>query len=129
MQRLRDLMRPAPWTGWALAAQAAAILGLGVALLGSGRMQTAPEAATYRALSRPAAAEAVRIVVAFAPQTPLGDMRRVLLANGARIVDGPTAADAYILSVAPDRADAAVQQLRTEPSVLLVQSLDARAAH
>ena len=55
-------------------------------------------------------------------------MRRVLLASGARIVDGPTAADAYILAVAPDHAEQAVQTLRSEHSVLLIQSLDAKDA-
>jgi len=38
---------------------------------------------------------------------PVAEMRRVLLASGTRIVDGPTAADAYISSVAPERAEQA----------------------
>ena len=53
----------------------------------------------------------------------------MLLASGARIVDGPTAADAYILAVAPEKLEAAMQQLRAEKSVLLVQSLEAKAVH
>jgi predicted anti-sigma-YlaC factor YlaD len=126
--KLREQLLPRPWTGWALTAQAVVIVGLAVALW-SGRAQPIADAHTYRALSRSAAAQPVRLVVAFAPQTPLAEIRRMLLANGARIVDGPTAADAYILTVAPERADTALQQLRAEPSVLLVQSLDAKAAH
>lgn len=125
LRALRDRLLPRPWVGWALAVQTAAIFGLGIALV-SVRMQPgAGEAPEYRALSRPAAAEPARLVVAFAPQTQVAELRRVLLAHGARIVDGPTAADAYIVAVARDRADAAVQQLRAERSVLLVQSLDA----
>lgn len=128
LQRLRERLQPRPWGGWLLAAQAVAILGLAVALW-SGRMQPLSETHTYRALSRPVAAEPARLVVAFAPQTPLADMRRMLLASGARIIDGPTAADAYILAVTPERAEAAAQLLRAEPSVLLVQPLDAGAGH
>lgn len=129
LQARFDRLLPRPWLGWAVAVQAVAIVGLAVALI-AGRVQ--PDGASapiYRALARPAAAEPARLVVAFAPQTQVGELRRVLLASGARIVDGPTAADAYILAVAPERAEATLQQLRAEPSVLLVQSLDAKAAH
>jgi hypothetical protein len=124
----REALLPRPWLGWALAAQTAIAVVLAVALV-SARVQIADATHTYRALSRPATAEPARLVVAFAPQTEVAELRRVLLANGARIVDGPTAADAYILAVPPERLDAAVQQLRAEKSVLLVQSLEAKAAH
>jgi len=129
-ERLRDLgerlLSPA-WMRPMLALQAVAIVGLAVALW-AGRMPAAAQEHTYRALSRPAAAEPARVVVAFTPQTSLGEMRRILLASDARIVDGPTAADAYILAIAPERLDAAVQRLRGESSVLLVQPLEAKAA-
>lgn len=125
LRRWFERKRPRPWLGWALAAQAAAIIGLGTALVAGRAPSDAPH--LYRALSRPVGAEPARLVVAFAPQTQIGDVRRVLLASGARIVDGPTAADAYILAVAPERLEAAVQQLRAENSVLLVASLDAGA--
>ncbi|MBS0515952.1 MAG: zf-HC2 domain-containing protein [Proteobacteria bacterium] len=124
----REQMLPRPWLGWALAAQTLAIAGLAVVLV-STRLPSADAVHTYRALARPVAAEPARLVVAFAPHTEVGELRRVLLASGARIVDGPTAADAYILAVAPERLDAAVQQLRAEKSVLLVQSLEAKAGH
>lgn len=127
LQVWRENVLPRPWLGWALAAQMAAICILVVALA-STRVQTTDEAHTYRALSRPAA-EPARLVVAFAPHTEVAELRRVLLGSGARIVDGPTAADAYILAVAPEKLDAAVQQLRAEKSVLLVQSLEAKAVH
>lgn len=128
LQAWRENVLPRPWLGWALAAQTAMIAGL-VVVLASTRVQMADETHTYRALSRPAAAEPARLVVAFAPHTEVAELRRVLLASGARIVDGPTAADAYILAVAAEKLDAAVQQLRAEKSVLLVQPLEAKAAH
>ena len=128
LQAWRENVLPRPWLGWALAAQTAAISIL-VVVLASTRVQTADEAHTYRALSRPAAEEPARLVVAFAPHTEVAELRRVLLASGARIVDGPTAADAYILAVAPEKLEASMQQLRAEKSVLLVQSLEAKAVH
>jgi len=128
LQAWRESVLPRPWLGWALVAQTAAISVL-LVVLASTRAQTADESHTYRALSRPVSTEPARLVVAFAPHTEVAELRRVLLASGARIVDGPTAADAYILAVAPEKLDAAVQQLRAEKSVLLVQSLEAKAAH
>lgn len=129
LRAVRERVLPRPWLGWALAAQSLAIVGLCVALVSGRVFPGAQEAHSYRALSRPASAEPARVVVAFAPQTRIDEMRRVLLESGARIVDGPTGADAFILAVAPERLDAAVQQLRAEKSVLLVQSLEAKAPH
>ena len=129
LRAVRERVLPRPWLGWVLAAQSLAIIGLCVALVSGGMLFGTGEAHTYRALSRPVSGEPARVVVAFAPQTRIEEMRRVLLESGARIVDGPTAADAFILAVAPERLDAAVQQLRAEKSVLLVQSLEARAPH
>jgi len=118
-----------PWVGWALAAQAAIIVVLVSALaLGFGRSAT-EDSRLFHTLGRSTAALATaKLVVVFAPQATEADMRRVLLASGARIVDGPTAADAYILTVAAEHAEQAVQTLRAEHSVLLIQSLDAKDA-
>ena len=45
------------------------------------------------------------IVVVFDPATPEADLRRILREAGARIVDGPTQANAYVLDVpAPQRS-------------------------
>lgn len=113
---------------WALALQPLLIVALAVALV-AGRgapARTSPQ--IYHALARPAAETSGRLVVVFAPQATQAEMRRMLLASGTRIVDGPTAADAYILAVAPERAAQAAQQLRAESSVLLIQSLDAEGA-
>ncbi|MEP6938629.1 MAG: zf-HC2 domain-containing protein [Rudaea sp.] len=116
------------WLRWTLALQPLAIAALaGALLMVSTRAMHVPEGA-FHALARSADASA-RLVVVFSPQATQAEMRRVLLASGARIVDGPTAADAYVLAVAPDRAEQAERQLRTEHSVLLIQSLEAERAH
>ncbi|HEY8010646.1 MAG TPA: zf-HC2 domain-containing protein [Rudaea sp.] len=119
-----------PFVGWALALQSVVIVGLASVLaFGYGKAGT-DESRLFHALGRPAATVApARLVVVFAPQATQADMRRVLLASETRIVDGPTAADAYILAVAPAQAEHAVQMLRAEQSVLLIQSLDAKDAH
>jgi len=118
----------AAWLRWSFALQPVAIAALAVALFfGVGRPAGMPQG-TFHALSR-AADTPARLVVVFSPQATQSEMRRVLLANGARIVDGPTAADAYVLAVAPERAENALRQLRTETSVLLIQSLEAEKGH
>jgi hypothetical protein len=111
---------------WALALQPLMIVGLAVALVvGRGAPATESAPQIYHALARPAADSNGRLVIVFAPQATQAEMRRVLLASGTRVVDGPTAADAYILAVAPEHAAQALQQLRAEPSVLMIQSLEA----
>jgi hypothetical protein len=61
----------------------------------------------------------------FDPATPEAELRRVLHEAQARVVDGPTRANAYILGVAPERRAQAVEMLRAEPAVTLVEELDA----
>ncbi|MGH8124201.1 MAG: zf-HC2 domain-containing protein [Rudaea sp.] len=119
-----------PFIGWALALQSVVIVGLASVLaFGYGKIGT-DQSRLFHTLGRPAPTVApARLVVVFAPQATQTEMRRVLLASETRIVDGPTAADAYILAVAPARAQHALQMLRAEPSVLLIQSLDAKDAH
>jgi len=43
---------------------------------------------------------------------------------GARVADGPTQTNAYVLKVAAQQQVAAVQALRAEPAVVLVEQLD-----
>ena len=118
----------APWLRWSFALQPVAIAGLAIALVfGMGRSAEVAQG-TFHALSR-AGDTPARLVVVFSPEATQSEMRRVLLASGTRIIDGPTAADAYVLAVAPDRAENAVRQLRTEKSVLLIQSLEAEKGH
>jgi hypothetical protein len=110
-----------PWMKWALAAQFVLIIGLGITLALS-----RSEPTTYHALGQPGGAQAgARLVVVFAPQASEEEMRRILQQSGTRIVDGPTATDAYILAVAPENAEHALQALRAERSVHLVQALGA----
>jgi hypothetical protein len=64
-----------------------------------------------------------RLVVVFDPATPEADVRRILRAVGARIVDGPTAANGYVLEAAGAQQANALSVLRSERAVVLAQPL------
>lgn len=107
------------WLGWVIAAQAVLVLALGVALF---RISRPPPAPAYHTLSA-APAPSERLVVRFAPTLTEAPLRQLLLANDARIVDGPTEAGGWVLSVPAARAPAVRAALRAAPGVTLVESL------
>lgn len=103
------------WTRWTLAAQAVVI-----ALL---LMRPNAGPAWYRALGTPANA-AGNVVVMFKPDTTEQELRRILQESGARLVDGPTATDAYVLRVPGAQQRQAIAMLRSKPAVILAEPLD-----
>lgn len=105
----------ASWLRWAVAAQFAVITGLAVLLA-----RPAADHGNYHVLG--AAAAGGNLVVVFKPETAERELRRILQANGAHVVDGPTVTDAYLLSV-PDPQQARAR-LRGEAAVALVETLD-----
>lgn len=109
----------AHWMGWAVAAQALAILMLGLAVW----RQSAEPAAPYRTLGRTPASSDGRLVVMFDAGLTEARLRALVTGAGARIVDGPNATGAYVLAVPADRLTAALATLRAAPDVRLVQSL------
>jgi hypothetical protein len=56
--------------------------------------------ASYRGLGATGHAQG-NVVVAFNPDTPERELRRILQAAEARVVDGPTVTDAYVLAGSP----------------------------
>jgi anti-sigma-K factor RskA len=118
-------------SGWrlALAAQGVAMLVL-CALLAT--WLPSRDDAPYRALGA-ASVDTDRmagatLVVRFRPDITEQEMRRVLRDSEARLVYGPTTTDAYLLSVARGREQAAIARLRQQAAVLLVESLDGGGA-
>jgi anti-sigma factor RsiW len=106
---------------WAAAAQFVMLLMLGSVLV----MRPSAQPATYQALGAAPAPATGNLVVIFRPETREKDLRAILNASGARLVDGPTAADAYVLHVAPaQRADILVK-LRARPEIVLAEPIDA----
>jgi hypothetical protein len=107
------------WLGWTVAAQLLLAMGLGFAWWAS---RTPPPAYhTLSAMPRPAG----NLLVVFDPQISAAQLQRLLKASDARIVDGPTDAGAYVLSVPVARADGVRDALRAAPGVTMVESLSA----
>ncbi len=122
--RLLAPWRRAPgWAKWAIAAQFAGIVALAAMIALPGR-----EPALYQTLGAPAvrAEAAGSIAVVFAPQITESDLRRVVQAAGARVVDGPTESNAYVLQVRPGHRDDALAALRGDAAVVLAEPLSAR---
>jgi anti-sigma factor RsiW len=91
-----------------------------------GPMLDAP--ALYRTLGAGHTVAHGSLVVVFDPATRESELRGILRAVEARIVDGPTAQNAYVLDVAAERQDQALQALRTERAVVLAERLASGAA-
>lgn len=114
--RRRTTWLASPWTGWAAAA--CALLALGAATLPHA------SAGRYHALGAARAAAPGDMVVIFRPETPERDIRAALDAAGARIVDGPTGADAYVLSTPAAERAGALAKLRARSTVVMAEPVD-----
>jgi anti-sigma factor RsiW len=114
-----------PWLGWGVAA--AMMLSIAVVLSPALRPAAAPDA--YHTLgAAPAAAAATgNVVVIFRPDTTERQMREALRASNARLVDGPTPADAYVLQMPPSLRAAGLATLRTRRDIVLAQPIDGPA--
>ncbi len=77
----------------------------------------------YHALSAPAESGATA-VVRFRPDATEAQIRRGLKDSGARLVDGPTVSDAYVVRLPREHYAAALDKLRKEPGVALVEALE-----
>ncbi|THC40123.1 hypothetical protein C2862_22465, partial [Massilia sp. Mn16-1_5] len=78
----------------------------------------------YRGLGAAPAVQGQAVVV-FRPETTERELRRIVQASGARIVDGPTVTDAWGLTLPRDDAARLLARLRAEPAVLLAEPLGA----
>jgi hypothetical protein len=91
-----------------------------IAVLGGLLLTRGPDA-DYRLLGTPGPAG--NIVVKFRDGVTEAQVRRAVRDSGARIADGPTASDAWLLSVPAGHEVQAVQRLRADPAVVLAESL------
>ncbi len=76
---------------------------------------------TYRALGSAASSAGGQVVVLFKPDTTEQQMRVILAAQGARLVDGPTAAGAYVLRIDNGSPEPAIRALRESSQVVLAE--------
>lgn len=114
--------RQAPrWMAWTLASQTALLVALG---MNAWWPHALPQ--TYHTLGASSSSSpraTANLVIVFDPQLSEGELRRLLAASGARIVDGPNEAGAYVLAVPPSRAESVRDALRAAPGVTLVESM------
>ncbi|MGO4377193.1 zf-HC2 domain-containing protein [Pseudoduganella sp. RAF19] len=116
--RVRAWLDEARWQRWALAAQFAVIAVLAVKLL------PADEAPAYQALGH-GPASTPDVLVVFRADARVQDVQRILQANGAQIIGGPTVTGAYMLDVDADHQKQLLSALRANPSVELAESMTA----
>lgn len=114
----RALTRGGSWTRWGLAACLVVLAAFSVSVMRDSIV------APYRTLASPSSV-AVKgsLIVVFDPATTEAELRRILRETGARLVDGPTQQNAYVLDVPSAQLDAATRALRSERSVILVERL------
>ena len=111
------------WLRSVAALQLVVIVMLGLAVARPG----ADDEGRYRTLSSRAAVQGTQgnLVVSFDPATPERELRRILEDSGTRVLDGPTAAGAYVLAARASTPAHALARLRAEPAVTLAQPLGA----
>jgi anti-sigma factor RsiW len=109
------LSRPAV-IGFA-AAQLAFVIVAGATLVSLSR----PD---YHALGSAPAPAAANVIIIFRADATEGDVRDVLKAAGASIVGGPTAANAYLLHVAPGQRQPALAKLQSDDNVQMAEPID-----
>lgn len=80
--------------------------------------------AQYHALGARVAPTGGDVMVIFRPDTPERSLRDALRASHARLVDGPTEADAYVLSVPASERATALAALRARAEVVTAQPID-----
>lgn len=111
------------WIGWAVAA------GMGAVFVAGALSPRAPiPVATYHTLAAPPAARPGNVVVVFQPDATEAQIRTALVASGARLVDGPTAADAYVLNVPLAKRGKALATLRASGPVVAAEPVDSAGA-
>jgi len=119
---LRQRQAPARRTdrAWRIAAAAGFVV---VALLGWRLWIVDGPDAPYRTLSAPGGVANGNVVVVFDAAATESDMRRLLQSIGARIVEGPTATNGYVLAIPASTQGHAIEALRDARIVKLAESL------
>jgi len=112
--------RLAPTRAWAMPAVLSVAL---VAALGVTLRPRPIVVGDFHALSAPAESGATA-VVRFRPDATEAQIRQGLKDSGARLVDGPTISDAYVVRLPREHYAAALDKLRHEPGVALVEALE-----
>ena len=124
--RRRDWAAPAwrtlgrlPGRAWAVPAGLSVALALALVVT----LHPVSPSGDFRTLGAPAEASATA-AVRFKPDATEAQIRQGLKDSGARLVDGPTVSDAYVVRLPREHYAAALENLRKQPGVVLVVALD-----
>jgi hypothetical protein len=110
---------PAGSRAWGLPA----VLSIALLLAIGWTLRPVPAVApVYHALAAPAT-DAATAVVRFRPDATEAQIRAGLNASGARLIDGPTVTDAYVVRLPRERYETALATLRRQQGVALVEAL------
>ncbi|MEP6982280.1 MAG: zf-HC2 domain-containing protein [Sphingomicrobium sp.] len=112
-----SLSRPA--VAGFVVAQLAFVIVAGWTLISLSR----PDYHTLSSASAPTSA-AANVIVIFRADATEEDVRAVLKAAGASIVGGPTAANAYLLHVAPGQRQMVLGKLQSDDNVQMAEPID-----
>lgn len=102
---------------------APALLSVGLLAAIGWTLRPQPLAGDFHALAAPAETGATA-VVRFRPDATEAQIRQSLKDSGARLVDGPTVSDAYVVRLPREHYAAALDKLRKAPGVALVEALE-----
>ena len=108
-----------PARAWAAPALLSAALVMAIGLT----LRPAAIVGDYHTLAAPDPSGATA-VVRFRPDATEAQIRQGLKDSGARLVDGPTVSDAYVVRLPREHYVASLDKLRREPGVALVEALE-----
>ena len=103
---------------------ACALVAVGVIGHAAGPQQQVAAAGQYHVLGAPHSVTPGNMVVIFRPDTSERAIHAELDRPGARIVDGPTGADAYVLTTPVAQRSDALAKLRARPNIVLAEPVD-----
>ena len=78
----------------------------------------------YHALGSPSPSPSADVIVMFRADTTVEEVKSTLKSANASIVDGPTAADAYLLHVPERQRNQALARLRADDDVQMAEAID-----
>ena len=113
---------------WLVAGQAAAIVLLAGWIAAVPTVQQPSREGPYRALSSGSGEAVGNVLAMFRPTTTESELRRVLGASNARVVDGPTSAGAYVLAVPGGANGPGLARLRRESAVTMAEPINGEDA-
>jgi hypothetical protein len=119
----RKLARP-EGLKWVVAAQFVGLVVLGMAAVPTAPTAPAARQGNYRALGDAPTGRTGNVLAMFRPDARVAEVRRSLEASGARLVDGPTPAGAYLLEVPGGQNGRELAALRSNPNVTMAEPIE-----